>query len=100
MLNLATGHYMNYYNPSDVSFLGSKQMFIIINEPNGGCTEPLDVEKLHKAEEICDKYVDVDQLHTTETDTVKNKNILVKKLERNLKIYLNMESKFILYKRN
>ena len=59
-------------------------MFIIINEPNGGCTEPLDVEKLHKAEEICDKYVDVDQLHTTETDTVKNKNILVKKLEEEL----------------
>lgn len=84
MLNLATGHYMNYYNPSDVSFLGSKQMFIIINEPNGGCTEPLDVEKLQKAEEICDKYVDVDQLHTTETDTVKNKNILVKKLEEEL----------------
>lgn len=84
MLNLATGHYMNYYNPSDVSFLGSKQMFIIINEPNGGCTEPLDVEKLHKAEEICDKYVDVDQLHTTETDRVKNKNILVKKLEEEL----------------
>lgn len=84
MLNLATGHYMNYYNPSDVSFLESKQMFIIINEPNGGCTEPLDVEKLHKAEEICDKYVDVDQLHTTETDTVKNKNILVKKLEEEL----------------
>lgn len=84
MLNLATGHYMNYYNPSDVSILGSKQMFIIINEPNGGCTEPLDVEKLHKAEEICDKYVDVDQLHTTETDTVKNKNILVKKLEEEL----------------
>lgn len=68
MLNLATGHYMNYYNPSDVSFLGSKQMFIIINEPNEECTEPLDVEKLHKAEEICDKYVD---------DALKNKNILV-----------------------
>ena len=68
MLNLATGHYMNYYNPSDVSFLGSKQMFIIINEPNGECIEPLDVEKLHNAEEICDKYVD---------DALKNKNILV-----------------------
>ena len=75
MLNLATGHYMNYYSSLGASFLGSKQMFIIINEPNGDATEPLDVEKLHKAEEICEKYVD---------DAFKNKNVLIeleKKLE-------------------
>ena len=53
MLNLGTGHYMNYYDT-----LGSKDMLIIINESNGDATEPLDTEKLHKAEDICEKYVD------------------------------------------
>lgn len=53
MMNLCTGHYMNYYNPA----LGGEDLFIIINEGNGDATEPLAVEKLHAAEEICEKYV-------------------------------------------
>lgn len=51
MFNLCTGHYMNYYNENGMD------LFIIINEGNGEATTPLDVEVLHKAEEICEKYV-------------------------------------------
>lgn len=42
---------MNYYNEYGMD------LFIIINEGNGEATTPLDVAKLHKAEEICEKYV-------------------------------------------
>lgn len=51
MFNLCTGHYMNCYNENGMD------LFIIINEGNGEATTPLDVEKLYKAEEICEKYV-------------------------------------------
>ena len=51
-LHICTGHYMNYYNEHGMD------LFIIINEGNGEATTSLDVEKLYKAEEICEKYVE------------------------------------------
>ena len=51
--NLCTGHYMNYYYDKH-----GMDLFIIINEANGDVTTPLDVEVLHKAEDICEKYLE------------------------------------------
>lgn len=82
MFNLCTGHYMNYYNEYGMD------LFIIINEGNGEATTPLDVEKLHKAEEICEKYVKNEPI---------DKNALQYKLERvfeyGVQIYLVSEFK-------
>ena len=52
--NLCTGHYINYYNNYNKHGM---DLFIIINEGNGEATTPLDVEVLHRAEDICEKYI-------------------------------------------
>ena len=51
-MRLCTGHYLNYYDT-----LGRRDIFIIINEGNYDATDPLPVEKLHKAEEICERCI-------------------------------------------
>ena len=49
---LCTGHYLNYYEA-----FGGRDLFIIINEGNYEATDSLPVEKLHKAEEICERCI-------------------------------------------
>lgn len=49
---LCTGHYLNYYD-----VLGRRDLFIIINEGNYEATDSLPVEKLYKAEEICERCI-------------------------------------------
>lgn len=85
MINLCTGHYMNYYD----STLGGKDLFIIINEGNGEATTPLDIEKLHKAEEICEKYINEEHIDKDARKKLQNK--LEDVFEYGVQIYIANE---------
>lgn len=48
---LCTGNYMNYYDLED-----GMDLFIIINEGNNDGSDPMDNEKLMKADKLCREY--------------------------------------------
>ena len=49
MEHLCTGHYMNYYSDDF-------DLFIIINEGNGEATNALSIDKINKADKICEVF--------------------------------------------
>lgn len=49
MEHLCTGHYMNYYGDNF-------DLFVIINEGNGEATNALSVNKINKADKICEEF--------------------------------------------
>lgn len=56
MFNLCTGYYLNYYRHTN------DQIFIIINEANGITEDRASMEKIYRAEAICEDYINGDHI--------------------------------------
>lgn len=61
MKHLYTGHYMNY---DESNF----NLFIIILEGNGEATDALSVNKINKADEICEEYCNGRKMNAKECE--------------------------------